>query len=111
MNQLTDIEDVPTKLKIYKALLSDIVSDTEVMQYLQNYIDDLEKQKEQSKKPAEQTESETAPGNEDLGSPEEFGIGEDVESDTKEIIVEAEDDDDDSFLPSPDDLGLDLVDK
>ena len=42
MNALTDIEDPTTRLKILKSLLSDTLSNTEVIGYIQDQIDLLE---------------------------------------------------------------------
>ena len=96
MNQLTDIEDKSTKLKIYKALLSDVVNDPEVISYIQTYIDSLEIKKEET-------------SNED--SEENTELEESIEVTEKEILLEEEEvKEEDSFLPSADDLGLNLLD-
>lgn len=95
MNQLTDIEDKSTKLKIYKALLSDVVNDPEVISYIQTYIDSLEIKKEEN-------------SNED--SEENTELEESIEVTEKEILLEEEVKEEDSFLPSADDLGLNLLD-
>ena len=44
MGLLEDIEDVPTKLKVLKSLLTGVVNDTEVLTALQNEIDRLEEE-------------------------------------------------------------------
>ena len=46
MMQLTDVEDATVKLKILKTLLSDAVSDADVIDLLQKYIEDIEAGKE-----------------------------------------------------------------
>ena len=46
MMQLTDVQDATVKLKILKTLLSDAVSDADVIDLLQKYIEDIEAGKE-----------------------------------------------------------------
>lgn len=110
MGQMTDVEDKVVRLKIYKALISTSVNDPEVMGYLQEYIDKVEKeQKAESTKQSnknnssednfseneeEATEEDTLP---DLNALESFEIDED-----KEIINEENKDDD--YLPSPEEI-------
>ena len=116
MQQLNDIEDKATKLKIYKSLLSSVVNDSEVINYLQSYIDTLEPKEE------EETEEESSPEvkleetpeseEEPLPSLEEIQ-NEQVEQDSSKEILneEGSENEADSFLPSPDDLGLDMTER
>jgi len=46
MMQLTDVQDATVKLKILKTLLADAVSDADVIDLLQKYIEDIEAGKE-----------------------------------------------------------------
>ncbi len=116
MQQLNDVEDKPTKLKIYKSLLSSVVNDAEVMGYLQQYIDSLEPKEEPKEEGAEtdvesRPEPEPAPESEELPSLEEVQ-NESVQEETKEILTEeGSEDEDDSFLPSPNDLGIDMTER
>lgn len=114
MQQLTDIDDKTVKLKIYKALLGSAINDAEVMSYLQEYIDALEA--ENAKQKSSETDAET-------DSTESFSDSAEVE-DTSESelpafetfndtldkdIINEDDSDDDSYLPSPDELNLDMT--
>lgn len=105
MGQLNDIDDKAIKLKIYKSLLGNVINDPEIISYIQDYIDTIDtNSNDDTKFKPEDTESQDAgfdlePKNETLSS--------DIES--KELILEADSDEDDSYLPSPDELGLDLT--
>ena len=51
-------------------------------------------------------------GNEELPSMEEVEANEAVESEEKEILTEdGSEDEDDSYLPSPDELGIDMSER
>lgn len=113
MNQLNEIDDKVTKLKIYKALLSSTVNDGEVISYLQTYIEKLEgDQNTNLENPSDMElpplDDSSTESTED--STEELPALENLDSTTKDIINE-DGAEEDSFLPSPDDLGLDLTTK
>lgn len=112
MQQLTDIDDKATKLNIYKSLLSSVVNDTEVISYLQKYIDSLEPKEEEQEEQTQKPEGEVSP-EEEMPSMEEIQAEESINNEgEKEILTEeGSEDEDDSFLPSPDDLGLDLTNR
>lgn len=107
MQQLSDIEDKATKLKIYKALLGSAINDPEVIGYIQAYIDTLEKPKD-SDASDDDTSDESL--NFDSGeSSDELPALEAFEPNTSlEVIVE-DDSEEESYLPSPDELELDLT--
>lgn len=116
MNQLGDVQDPVLKMKILKALLGGVVNDPEIISLLQEYVDQLETTSEK------ESESEAAESSEepDLGFPEEeSGIQESQEPQAPEdpnptILTEegsSESVDDDSYIPSPADLGLDMTQK
>ena len=139
MNQLTDVDDKVIKLKIYKALISSSVNDPEVISLLESYIDSLEPKEEASKEQIETSGgSESSGGGLDLGAdsaptieppadnndslpevPLDMGGSEPVtpeapmeafsNDEDKDILLEDEDADD-SYLPSAEDLGVDLTD-
>ena len=123
MQQLTDIDDKAIKLKIQKALLSGAVNDGEVINLMQQYIETLEKPEEEKKaEESSQEESgfdmegampEPEPGPEENGelpSMAEVEANESVEEEPKEILTEeGSEDEDDSYLPSPEELGIDLT--
>ena len=51
MDVLSDVQDIPTRLKIIKAYLQPIINDNDVMQYLQDEIDRLEDEPEEEQNP------------------------------------------------------------
>ena len=122
MLQLADVQDIKVKLKILKSLLSDSISDVEVIDILQNYIESLEageeggeggSAEEEGGEEPKFTPSETGPSEPmpSLPSPAEEKptpepSGEETETET-ELIEPAPQD---SFLPSPSDLGVDMTD-
>ena len=120
-----ELEDVD-KLKLYKELLSTAVNDTAVITIIQNRIDELEKAIEDAKEAGEasaegDSEEEERPlerkstGGGSAMSEFEKSIGfgeEEVEeqpAETAETGAEAGGEED-SYLPSPDELGISLVD-
>ena len=117
MQQLTDVEDKATKLKIYKSLLSSAVNDSEVIALLQKYIESLEtpEGEEKEDKVEEPNFEEAMPepeGNEELPSMAEVEANESVEEEEKEVLTEdGSEDEDDSYLPSPDELGIDMSER
>jgi hypothetical protein len=124
MNTLSDVEDPIAKIKILKSLLSTIVSDNDVISILEEYIEKLEKEAEQEDAPEETTEEDT----EDFGSNDSLGgmggmsdfgsdglqgdlLGDESSEDELETDdVSVEDSGEETILPSPADLDLDLTD-
>lgn len=114
MQQLTDIEDKTVKLKIYKALLGSAINDPEVMSYLQEYIDILEA--ENAKQNSSDTDAVVDSTDsfsdsaeiEDSSEPELAAFETFNDTSNKDIINEA-DSEDDSYLPSPDELNIDMT--
>lgn len=112
---LTDIDNPVIKFKIMKSLLSNILTNTEVTELLQEYIDSLE----EPKTPEEETTDVTNDEDMDLDMPEEDS-GFDLEAD---VMGSSDDSEDDLFsdessdeqagaeqiLPSPADLGVDMT--
>lgn len=127
MQQLNDIEDKIIKLKIYKSLLTDVVNDSQVITYIDDYIKTLEAEEEAKNKKGKDksTKEETVTldnsenveiesSDDTLPNLDEINIQEDVNSYTSNketLLEEAEMSDPDSYLPSPDDLNLDLTQK
>ena len=131
MNMLSDIEDVPTKLKILNSMLTNVISNNEVTSLIQDYIDKLEAEIEEADKP-KKTETETpiveetpteednepqfseSDFNDDLAAFDEFEDNgeEDGETATEveaEVSEPIESDNSSSLLPSADELGIDLT--
>ena len=123
MSQMTDVEDKIVRLKIYKSLISSSVNDPEVMSYLQDYIEKLEKEEEDKNKGksddkdldlsseeenssdvdmfANEEENEEEAPDASLPSMAELEhFNNTVEEEEKDIINEKTEDDD--YLPSPD---------
>lgn len=112
MQQMTDIDNKATKLKIYKSLLSNVVNDPEVMSYLQQYIESLESEGESEDQETENEETVEL-GESITPEPEEPQEVKptDSENEKETLTEEGTQKEEDSFLPSPDDLGLDLTNR
>lgn len=115
MNELGDVETRSIKLKILKSLLSPIVTDPEVLEYLQEEIDKAEKEEKESNtqsSPEPEMERNTPdlkvnvkPGDQDEETePESPGLEFDNLLDTAEEPEEESD-----YLPTPSELGQDLT--
>jgi hypothetical protein len=119
MNTLTDVESIPTKLKILKALLSDVISDQEVVSLLSEEIEALEKAEEDANAETEDTSMEggedsesydTSGGDYSFDEPLDLGGGDDLGDDTGGEEMDAGGDEvdtsSDEELPSPSDLDV-----
>lgn len=116
MGQLTDIEDKATKLKIYKSLISDVVNNSEVLQYLQEYIESLSKTDDDTTDDSGSDESfdeivasdsDDMPSLDDTAPLEALAVSNTA---SKEVLVEeSEEEDAEDYLPSPDELAINLV--
>lgn len=112
MNMLSDIEDVTTKLKVLKSLLSTVLTNTEVIELIQKEIDKLEAQQE-----AEETEEDTPveeTAEESIEDTEYESTGLEVDEtipsmdlESSEVIEPVEETD--NYLPSPEELGQDFT--
>lgn len=115
MNQLTDVEDKVIKLKIYKALLASAVNDSEVISYLQSYIEELEAENDKTASDVtNDDQSDELPDLSDSVEPEESESEEPLtvenfNSDNTSIDLFEDGAEEDSYLPSPDELGVDLT--
>ena len=111
MNLVGEIEDPIKKLKILKSLLSNVITDSEVIEYIQEEIDNLEENPELAQTDSEfgeEPESGGRPSGGDLGGSEPLDL--DAELDLGTDFEETEETGSENDLPSPDDLGLDLTD-
>ncbi len=115
MGVLEDIEDVPTRLKIIKSLITSITNDPEIIQYIQDEIDRLEAQPQE-----EENKDNNEGGNEplDLGgerpSREQaidnigdnlFG-GEETPNEESNLETNEEGSESNDYLPSFSELGV-----
>jgi hypothetical protein len=110
MQQLGEIQNPVIKLKILKSLLADSLTDVEVISLLQEQIDELEAAgitEESEEVPPEDTET----GGGGLSTPVEQSQPEpEIEEVPEETPApEAEPEDEESYLPSPEELGVDLT--
>lgn len=118
MAMLSDVDDVVVRLKVLKNLLSNIVSDAEIISELQDYIDKLEEELANGAEemiPEEEGEMGDMGGADiggGMGGPGEENmdlnasiLGGEDESADDEAVDTGED-----VLPSGDDLGVDLTD-
>lgn len=130
MMQLTDVQDQTIKLKILKSLLADSITDVDVVELLQDYIENLEKEGEEgeggegggeeSPEPSEPrlSQSETAPTPApfepeapaeapEAPTPAEFEPSEPGGQEPGPEVIEPASD---SYLPSGSELNVDLTD-
>ena len=136
MQALGEVDDPAIKTKVLKSLLADTLSNQDVTNALQEYIDKLEKgeEKEEEQETSEDTGLDSFGGNEgfgDLGGMEGMSEGEETqetssqfnpmegapstqeEGATEEVAEqpnEATAEEESDNLPSPADLGIDLTD-
>lgn len=116
MGQFADIDDKAVKLTIFKSLLGDTIGNPEVISYLQDYIDELiavknkakETKSSESKNGDTAIDTETTEASDDMNLPSLEAM---QKEEAKEALVETaeltEDEEDDSYLPSFDELGID----
>jgi len=122
MNTLGEMEDPIAKIKILKSLLSNVVSDTDIIQILETYIEEMEAKlfKENAESSDMENSEDTASDSMDFGGGSSSGgmqddlLGDfgdtDSMSDEAEDIDSEETSGDETILPSPSDLDLDLTD-
>ena len=111
MNMLADVEDVPTRLRILKVLLSNLVTDTEIISELQTYIETLEESPEEitEEVPDEGGDFEGDGMDGNFGGPD-GALDLDTEMDDMEGDENVPTESGDDVLPNGDDLGIDLTD-
>ena len=120
MNTLGDIEDNVSKIKILKTLLSNVVNDNEVISILQEYIEKLEEEAEKESEESTQTTDESMEDDMDLGGSGfnsgsgglADAIGDNLSTEGEEETPNENDEasGEETILPSPADLELDLTD-
>ena len=110
MNMLADIQDPPTRLKILKSLLSNIITDGEIIDLIQQEIDKteaaIEEAEDNPEEPTDGTETEEEfNANEPLNLASELGFEDEEDADAS-IDTEIDDTQADEVLPSPEELGV-----
>ena len=106
MDTLSDVENVPTKLKILKSLLSNTIHDSEVIQLLQNEIDDIEAKLSSDEV---EDESEISDPTEEAypdSEPLDFSTDNNISSADAVTNDNSEELSTDEKLPTPDDLDI-----
>ena len=118
MTSLSDIESVPTKLKILKSLLANTITDSEVIDLLQEEIDRMETELQDQSLTDDSSDElfgseENFPGDETLdfgtGETSSMDFGSDLDFGSTESEVpsgESDSETDEMILPSPADLGI-----
>ena len=121
MGQLSDIDDKVVKLSILKSMLVDIIGNPEVINYIQQYIDTLiaDKKKNDDKKTTKNKndKKDITTDEDDISLPEDDelppleNLQTEESQDDREVLFETkiDDEEDDSYLPSPEELGLDKL--
>lgn len=120
MDMLSDIEDAPARLKILKSLMKNIVTDPDIIKELDEQIELAIAEKEPVEEPEQNnTDSDDESERFSLKDEDESSITNDSEDTEKsdndmytDINTEEEDTSEksyDTILPSPDQLGIDLV--
>lgn len=111
MNTLGDINDPAVKLKITKSLLSDTLTNQEVIQYIQDEIDNLEAEGDEEEVATEEESLDDLGlgGEENTGTPD-FGddLGLTRSSATETPEAGEEEASEETILPTPNELNPDL---
>ena len=120
MDMLSDIEDAPARLKILKSLMKNIVTDPDIIKELDEQIELAIAEKEPVEEPEQNnTDSDDDSGRFSLKDEDESSItndSEDTEKLDNDMYTDIDTDEGDTseksydtILPSPDQLGIDLV--
>lgn len=108
MNMLSDIEEPQAKLKILKSLLSNVIDDNDILSIIQEQIDELEEEGAGIEEFSETTENEikepTTREKRDFNDT----FGSELTTETPEETEPKEPSEEETILPSPEDLGVDL---
>lgn len=116
MDILSDVEDTVLKLKILKSMLSNVLTDQEVLQIIQEQIDELEENEEETPTDDESSDMDVDVNFNGGGGESNFDFGdEDIEPSegeegAEEIPEAGEETGEETILPSGEDLGVDLTD-
>ena len=110
MNSLSDVEDAATRLKILKSLLSDTITNTEVITLIQDQIDKLEAELSETSESEELTTDDTDLSDlfDDSSTSDDASFSDDIQDSdtnmfTSDVTSTAEDD---NVLPSPEELNI-----
>ena len=120
LNQFSDVDDPLFKLKLNKMLLAPVVNDADVLDLLQDKIEELEaelnpQEEESEKDNSKELEREKLRAEEDSmrnisSEPPILGGEEETEIETGEEVIEpVEQSSEDSYMPNPEELGVDMT--
>lgn len=106
MNMLSDIEDPQAKLRILKSLLSNVIDDNDILSIIQEQIDELEETGTEEFSETTETEIEepSPSGRRDFNDT----FGSELAGETPEPTETEETSEEETILPSPEELGVDL---
>lgn len=107
MNMLSDIEEPQAKLKILKSLLSNVIDDNDILSIIQEQIDELE-EGEGIEEFSETTETEMKEPSSREKKDFNDTFGSELADETPEETEPNEPSEEETILPSPEDLGVDL---
>ena len=114
MDLLTDIETPETKLKVLKSLLSNAITNSEVIDLIQNEITKIEQEEPQQEEEIVK-ETDTLSDEDSLQLDRDFGSTENISDRTPNLETEienqtAQDSGEENELPSPEELDIDFTD-
>ena len=104
---LSDIEEPQAKLKILKSLLSNVIDDNDILSIIQEQIDELEEGagiEEFSETTENEIKEPTTREKRDFNDT----FGSELTTETPEETEPEEPSEEETILPSPEDLGVDL---
>lgn len=110
MNVLADIEDVETRLKILKSLLSDVLSsNTEVIALIQEEIEKLEQTPEEEDSDGDSGDDEPLDLGNDFNPPRENNFSTGSGPELPDVDLEEPSSTEGETLPTADELGIDMT--
>lgn len=110
MNVLADIEDVETRLKILKSLLSDVLSsNTEVIALIQEEIEKLEQTPEEENSDEDFEDNEPLDLGNDFNPPRENNFSTGGGPEPPDVDLEEPSPTEGESLPTADELGIDMT--
>lgn len=110
MNVLADIEDVETRLKILKSLLSDVLSsNTEVIALIQEEIEKLEQTPEEEDSDEDFEDNEPLDLGNDFNPPRENNFSTGSSPEPPDVDLEEPSPTEGESLPTADELGIDMT--
>ena len=115
MSVLEDIQDVPTRLKIIKSLITNITNDPDIIQYIQDEIDRLDSEPEEPQNNNNENATPMGLGGSERPSREQsldnigdeiFGGGEETPTEEPNMETNEETSETNDYLPSFSELGV-----